>query len=260
MPDIIDIPIEKIKEQVLQRPVSQQGIEQLANSIKAVGILSPLLVVQHQETFHLIAGQRRLLAAGIIHLPTVPCIVVPVDQEKALAMSLHENLFREDLTAADEANLFAYLRDKLAYSGEKIAKLISKSGPYVSQRLALLTWDPQLVQGIKDRTISFSVARELSQVHDVQHRRYLIKHAIAQGINYRTASSWVKQWKAELIPAPLTKEEEGITEPHYLQTHVMCDCFWCEKSVPIEKVCNVIFCDECFKELKMAKSKSRQKT
>lgn len=259
MQDIIDVPLEKIKEQVLQRPVSQLGLQQLATSIKAVGILSPLLVVQREEVFHLIAGQRRLLAAGMLHLPTVPCIVVPADQEQALSMTLHENLFREDLTAVDEANLFCYLRDNLHYNGEKIAKLISKSASYVSQRLALLTWDPRIIAALKDRVMSFSVARDLSQVTDVKHRRYLIHHAIDQGINARTATAWVRQWRASMIPSPPPREDDELPPSGELHTRVESDCFYCQLTVDIAKMVNVLLCDTCFSGLREAKEADLKK-
>lgn len=259
MTEIIDIPTDKIKPQALQRPVSPQEIDGLARSIKSLGILQPLLVLQHQEEYHLIAGQRRLMAAQQVGLATVPCIIVPADQEKALAMSLHENLFRENLTPHDEATLYAYLRDHLKYTNRAIAKMLSKSEPYVSQRLALLTWDPIIIDGIKDNTLSFSVARELMQVRDIKHRRYLARHAIDDGINYRTARMWVQQWKQARLPIPEVEEAPALPPGAGLQTQVTADCYWCEKGIPIEKIINVFLCEVCFKDLDEAKQKARVK-
>lgn len=259
MTEVIQIPVDQINPQTLQRPVSEHGIAELASSIRALGVLEPLLVARHNQEFFLLAGQRRLLAAQQINLATVPCIVIPADQEKALAISLHENLFRENLTCVDEAMLYAYLRDKLKYANRAIAKMLSKSEPYVSQRLALLSWDPLIVDALKSDTISFSVARELMQVRDTTHRRYLIKHAVEDGINYRTARLWVQQWRQSIIPPVQEKEESPGPPGQPLQTSVVADCYWCERSVKIDDICNVFLCDKCFEELAKAKVVSRQK-
>ena len=256
---IIDIPIDAIKPQALQRPVSPQGIDELARSIRTLGVLEPLLVVQHQQDYHLIAGQRRLMAARQVGHATVPCILVPADQEKALAISLHENLFRQNLTPVDEAELYSYLRDHLTYTNRAIAKLLSKSEPYVSQRLALLTWDPIIVEAVRNETMSFSVARELSQVHDLKHRRYLAKHAISDGVNYRTVRMWVQQWKSSLLPPPQEDQTSpGPTGPS-IHTEAMTDCYWCEETVPVAKVCNVFFCERCMNDLQKAKDQQIKK-
>lgn len=258
MTEVIDIPTDQIKPQALQRPVSPQGIDELARSIKTLGVLEPLLLVQHQDVYHLIAGQRRLLAAQQVGLATVPCIIVPADQEKALQISLHENLFRENLTPHDEAILYAYLRDHLKYTNRAIAKMLSKSEPYVSQRLALLTWDPIIIDGIKDGSLCFSVARELMQVKDMKHRRYLARHAIDEGINYRTARTWVQQWKMSLVPPPSTGEAEPVPPGPELRTEVVSTCYWCDKGIPIEKVVVVHYCEVCFDDLEKVREKSRK--
>lgn len=258
MPEIVDIPTDAIKPQTLQRPVSPQGIDELASSIRKIGLLEPLLIVEHQDNYFLIAGQRRLLAAQQLNMATVPCIIVPADQEKALAMSLHENLFRENLSVIDEASMFAYLRDSLSYSNRSIAKMISKSEPYVSQRLALLTWDPIIQEGIRSGGLSFSVARELSQVHDAKHRRYLVKHAIDDGINYRTARMWVTQWKMSKVPPKEVLEDGPNPLAQSAPIKSVVPCYWCEQDIPIEDVTSVWLCPFCMEQMTQAKAHSRK--
>lgn len=256
---IQQLPLDKIKPQALQRPFNESALDQLASSVRSLGILEPLLVAQRGDEFFLIAGQRRLAAAKRVGLGTVPCIIVPADQEQALAISLHENIYRENLNPMDEADLYQYLQSQLGYSNRRIAEMITKSESYVSQRLGALHWDPQLVEGIRDSSLSFSVARELARVDDVSHRRYLIKHARADGVNYRTVRTWVCRYIGD--KATVEKEESlpSMDKGRALSGALKTDCYWCETSVDIDTINNVFLCDPCFEDLAKVKEKSRRK-
>lgn len=256
--EVTQIPIDQIKPQVLERPIDEERLNALSNSIKAVGILEPLLVVQLDNIYYLVAGQRRLKAAGRAGMATVPCIIIEADHEAALRVSLHENLYREDLNPVDEARLYAHLRDEMKYSNRKIAELVSKKEPYISQRLTMLTWDPLLVDAIAKNELSFSNGRELAQVTDTTHRRYLLRYAIQDGATYRLVREWVQDWKGKQHPVPPVEEPPLGADAAKTSSVVMSDCYWCEGSVTMDKIIMVYMCDKCFEQLDEAKKKSRE--
>lgn len=253
MTKVVEIPVNKIKNQLLKRSISEEGIEHLCSSIKKLGILEPLLVVEHEGSFTLLAGRRRLEAAQMINMATVPCLIIPADQEKALAVTLHENLFREHLNTMDEVNLYLYLRDTLGYSNRRIAEFASKKEAYISQRLAISSWHPKLQDALKEENVHFSIARELAHVDDTNHMLYLLRQAVEHGANYRTVRYWVQQWKQSMVPPAPHDESEDLPDLQTTKQHVVSNCFWCEVPVDIDKVVVVHFCEKCYGELATAK-------
>jgi ParB family chromosome partitioning protein len=246
--EIIQLPIDQIQPQELIRPVDEQKLDDLVQSVKSIGIIEPLIVARQDQAYKLIAGQRRLIAARRSSLPTVPCIIIQADHEQALAVSLHENLFREDLNPVDEAKLFEYLRDQLRYSNKKTAQLVAKSEGYVSQRLELLTWLPQIIDALRRSQIGFAVARELSRVEDRQYALFLLKHAIDEGVNYRTAANWVRAWRASksMDQEPPSEEELPFISSDYKPPLIACHLCGDHYS-PVE-LTTLLVCKKCLRE------------
>lgn len=245
MKQIVDIPPDQIKEPEVKRSFTQEGFEALKKSITTMGILEPLLVVKRGEQYHLTAGRRRLLAAKDLQLATVPCLVIEADHEQSLATTLHENIYREDMNAVDEANIFNYLSSTLKYSNKRIAQLISKSEAYVSQRLSIYLWPAELTEALSQDKISFSVARELSMIDDLKVLKQYTLFASQQGINYRTAKSWRQQYELTKSPTPAESPECESASGSSLETVTLGRCSNCKKQVPIPELTPVYLCEEC---------------
>ncbi len=112
-------------------------LQELADSIRAYGILEPLVVNRVHSHHDLVAGERRLRAAKLAGLPLVPCVVLQVTSKEAAELRLLENLQRQDLTPLEEANAFAELIQDHGYTQEQLATKLGKSQGWVSERLAL---------------------------------------------------------------------------------------------------------------------------
>lgn len=256
--EIIDIPIDSIKAQLLERTATDQGIIELTNSIKQVGIIEPLVVVKTENEYILQAGKRRLTAAKAAGLPTVPCIVVEVDKERSISITLHENLYREDLNPVDEAWIYQQLRDTHRYSGLEIARMVGRKEGYVSQRLQIVLWPDNLTDALRTGQISFSAARELIIITDAKHRDWLLKHAIESGVNYRTARRWRIEWQAQV---PDQEDEPDFTkpppEPPPPPSHLIL-CWWCSSPTEQSKIITIEVCHSCFGALQYSKEKLEQ--
>lgn len=256
--EILEIPIDSIKAQFLERTATDQGITDLANSIKQIGIIEPLIVLKTDTEYILQAGKRRLTAAKQAGLPTVPCIVVDVDKEGSIAITLHENLYRENLNPVDEAWIYQQLRDRHRYSGQEIARMIGRKEGYVSQRLQIVLWPDNLVKALATEHISFSVARELSIIADAKHRDWLLKHAIESGVNYRTARRWRIEWQSQV---PEKKEEPDFTKPPPEPDPPSFDesvCWWCDKLHKTSHIITIQVCHQCFSALQFSKDKVQE--
>lgn len=245
MSELMDIPPDQIKDPEIKRTFSKEGFEDLKRSIKAKGIIQPLTVVRRDTQYFLTAGRRRLEAAKELQLATVPCLIIEADHEQSLAITLHENLYREDMNAADESAIFHYLSLNLRYSNKKIAQMISKSESYVSQRLDIRLWIDELREALAQNKMSFSVARELSMIDDLKTLKQYVVFAVQQGINYRTAKSWRQQYELSKQPAPAESPESPPGSSPQLETFTLGRCSNCKKQVQIPELTAVYLCEEC---------------
>jgi ParB family chromosome partitioning protein len=125
---------------------SQQGLEELSESIAQHGILQPLSVRRCANGYELISGERRLRAARLAGLSEVPCIVVNVDPQESSLLALIENVQRRDLDFWEEAQALQALIDATGLSQEAVARQIGKSQSAVANKLRLLKLSPEAVK------------------------------------------------------------------------------------------------------------------
>ena len=166
--NIKTIPVEQIKPGPWQarKNFDANDLEDLSNSIKSKGILSPILVRQsndnNETSYDLIAGERRWRAAQMAKLHEVPCIVVnDVDANSASVMSLIENIQRIDLNVIEEAQGFNELINQHNYTQESAGKIVGKSRVYITNSLRLLKLPEKILSLIKDNKLSAGHARLL---------------------------------------------------------------------------------------------------
>lgn len=162
------IPVEQIKPGPWQarKKFDASDLEDLSNSIKSKGILSPILVTQsidnNESSYGLIAGERRWRAAQIAKIHEVPCIVInDVDANSASVMSLIENIQRKDLNPIEEAQGLNELISQYNYTQESAGKIVGKSRVYITNSLRLLKLPEKILNFIKDNKLSAGHARLL---------------------------------------------------------------------------------------------------
>jgi len=159
-----DVPTGSIEPNPNQPRVhfDEESLKDLANSIKEIGILQPLLVREvGPGKYQLIAGERRWRAAQKAKLGEVPVVVREIDQLGSVEQALVENLHRQDLTPLEEASAYQQLADDFSLTHEQVAKRVGKSRAAVTNALRLLTL-PAAIQGyLADGRLSASHARAL---------------------------------------------------------------------------------------------------
>lgn len=160
---------------------SDESIEELAESIKAVGVLQPLLIKKDGDKNLLIAGERRLRAAKKAGLTEVPVRFIDVDEEKGDRISLIENIQREDLNPMEEAEAYDTLRKKYKYTQEKIAGLVGKSRPYIANSLRLLKLEPVVMEMLRREELTISQGKLLLSVKDGNDQIKQAKRMVEEG-------------------------------------------------------------------------------
>jgi len=171
----------------------EESLNDLAKSIKEIGVLQPLLVREISKgRYELIAGERRLRAAQKAKLSVVPVVVREVNELASVEQALVENLHRQDLTALEEAAAYQQLADDFALTHEQVAKRVGKSRAAVTNSLRLLNL-PAPIQGyLADGRLSAGHARALLGCSSTSTMESLAASAVKEGWSVRTIEDAVK--------------------------------------------------------------------
>ncbi|MDO4542525.1 MAG: ParB/RepB/Spo0J family partition protein [Bacillota bacterium] len=171
----------------------EESIAELAESIRAHGLIQPLIAREHGDKYQLIAGERRLRGAKAAGLQEVPVIVIEADDKKVAELGLIENLQREDLSPLDEAMAFRHMLDEFGYSQENLGEIIGKSRSYIANSLRLLTLSPAETQALAAGKISPGHARAVLAVKTPDGRAFLLEEIIEKSLSVRQAEDMSKR-------------------------------------------------------------------
>lgn len=152
-----------------RRDMSQDALEDLANSIRAQGVIQPIVVRQlAEQQYEIIAGERRWRACQLVRLETVPCLIKNVEDNAAVAIALIENIQREDLNAIEEAVALQRLMTEFELSHQQVAEAVGKSRSAVSNLLRLNHLNEDVKQLVEHGDLDMGHARALLSLEGEQ--------------------------------------------------------------------------------------------
>jgi ParB/RepB/Spo0J family partition protein len=255
MPELKNIPLDQIMEPPAPMRVSmdEAALYELRDSIRALGMLQPIIVVPaakpdgvddkqvqamgapladgHPPQYEIVAGHRRYLAARLVPLAELPCMVYSDGSLAKEAAMLAENVYREDVTAAEEGFFYCELIEKHTLTEAQLCAMVKQSPEYIYARMDMVRKDELIAQLNAQRKINFTVAKELLKCPDPAHRQYLAQMAADSGATGSVVKSWVAQWRAQTSgpqePLPI-KESPDAGSPVHDNT-VKCWCCGGEK-------------------------------
>lgn len=170
----------------------KEALDELAASIREVGVLQPIVVAAAADGFTLVAGERRLRAARLAGLKTIPAVIRRATDDSALVESLVENVQRQDLTPIEEAAAFRQLLENYGMSLEQVADRVGKSRPAVSNALRLLGLPAAVQAMVAARDLSAGAARALAGLEDERYATYLAEKAVKEGWTVRRVEGAVR--------------------------------------------------------------------
>ncbi len=198
-PDFLMCPVDDIAPNRYQpRTVfSQEELDRLRESIAQQGVLQPLLVRNLDDSYELIAGERRLRAAKEANLTHVPVFVKNLTDEQVLEVSIIENIQRENLNVLEEAEAYHRLIKEFNYTQEKVAKKIGKNRSTIANLLRLRSL-PQLIKdSLVAEKISMGHARALLGAGSEDNQIYLFNIVLKKGLSVRDTEKLVNNVKKE---------------------------------------------------------------
>ena len=201
-----DLPLNQIRPNQFQprTQFDEEALSSLVDSIKAVGILQPVLVREvGPDEFELIAGERRFRAARRAGLATVPALIRGVDDVTSLEQALVENVHRENLNALDEAAAYQQLIEDFGLTHEEVGQRVGRSRAAVTNALRLFQLPPTVQRSVRDGLLSAGHARALLGTPDRALQERLASEAVEEGLSVRAIEERVR---AELSP----DDDDGV--------------------------------------------------
>ncbi|MBQ6505805.1 MAG: ParB/RepB/Spo0J family partition protein [Solobacterium sp.] len=191
----IEVAVSEIRPNPYQprKEFDEKALNELADSIKLHGIFTPLLVRKSVRGYELITGERRLRAARIAGLTTVPAISVDFTEEQMMEISILENVQREDLNPIEEASAYESLISRLGYTQEKLAQRVGKSREYCANMLRLLKLPADVQDMVTSRRLTMGHVRPLLALKDENEMYDAALHVLKNKMSVREVEAYVRE-------------------------------------------------------------------
>ena len=201
------LPVEQLQPGRFQprKDMAPDALEELANSVRAQGIIQPVVVREiDTDRYEIIAGERRWRAAQLAGLDTIPCLVKEVSDEATVAIALIENIQREDLNAMEEATALQRLLDDFNLTHQGVADAVGKSRTTVTNLLRLNNLQPDVKLLLERGDIELGHAKVLLAIEgDIQSE--IARTIVAKGLTVREAEKLVNK---ALNPSPVKEDPQ----------------------------------------------------
>lgn len=194
-----ELPLDLIDANPFQprKDFDEAALDELAESIRLLGIIQPITVVKTGKRYQIISGERRFRAARKAGLTTIPAYQrAGSDNREILLMALEENLQREDLDAIEVALAYQRLIDEFQYTQEELSTAVSKKRSTIANFLRLLHLPPEIQFAIKRRAITMGHAKALVNVQDVSDQLRILDQIISKDLSVREVEAMVARLDA----------------------------------------------------------------
>lgn len=215
------LPVEFIARGKYQprRDIQPEALEELAESIKAQGVMQPIVVrAIDKDRYEIIAGERRWRASQLAGLDHIPAIIRDVPDEAAIAMALIENIQREDLNPIEEAVALKRLQDEFELTQLEVAEAVGKSRSAVTNLLRLIQLDDEVKTLLEHGDLEMGHARALLSL-DTADQRQLARNVVAKSLSVRQTEVMVRQFQ-QRVQAPKKTAEATVTSPDIAKLEV----------------------------------------
>lgn len=236
---ICEIPLSKIVANPNQprREFDEEALNELARSIKEIGIIQPItLRCLDEEHYQIISGERRFRASQIAGLESIPSYVRTADDENVMEMALIENIQREDLNAVEIALAYQHLLDEYSLTQERLSERVGKKRATIANYLRLLKLPAAVQMGLRDKLIDMGHARALIALSDAKLQVKLYNEIVKEGYSVRKVEEIVKELtqplaqdgaangiqKQQLLPSEYKILKQQLSK--FFQTKVQLTC------------------------------------
>ena len=214
--NIVEIPIEDIYPNPNQPRThfDEKALQELSESIKALGIIQPITLKKEGDKFLIISGERRYRASKMAGLKEIPAYVRLVNDQELLEMALVENIQREDLDAIEVALTYQRLLEEIGLTQEALSQRVGKERSTITNSIRLLKLNPDVQQAIRNGDISAGHGRAILSLENPEDQQALFKQIVNNRLSVRQAEEAAKHFKS---PKEISISKEPKTLPNNLR-------------------------------------------
>lgn len=205
--NIVEVQIEDIYPNASQPRTyfDERALNELAQSIRNLGVIQPITVRKEGGKFEIISGERRYRASKIAGLASIPAYIRLVNDQELLEMALVENIQREDLDAIEVALTYQRLLDEIGLTQESLSQRVGKERSTITNSIRLLRLTPEVQNAIRSGEISAGHGRAIISLEDPESQNILFRKIVSEGLNVRQAEFASTQLKNPEKAEPKTK-------------------------------------------------------
>ena len=195
--NLLTVDLDKLmaREDQPRKSFDDDSLKELANSIKADGVIQPIVVRKVDDRYEIIAGERRFRASKLAELEKVPVVVKNVTDRKARELALVENIQREDLNPIEEAISLKTLMEEYKLTQQELSDIIGKSRSYIANNLRLLNLSDHIKEYLIRGELSPSQGRTLLSLETDEERNKYLDKLLVKEVNIRDVEKKAKQSK-----------------------------------------------------------------
>lgn len=232
-------------------PEDSDTIE-LAESIKRVGIINPLVVIRQGGNLILLAGHRRLVAAQLEGHDSVPCFIREASPEVSAEIAFAENFFRKDLSPVELACALKDCIVKKTMTIPQMAAGFHRSEHWVQNMIAIADWPTEVLEAVHNESLSVSAAANLVLVTDETYRAFLVRQAVENGATARATAAWLQAFQAMApMEEAVTAEPVPVGAPQAPMVP-QAPCLCCSQLFKVNEMSHVPVCGACILILRNA--------
>ncbi|AGX45468.1 nucleoid occlusion protein [Clostridium saccharobutylicum] len=193
--EIVKISVDKVVPNIYQprKCFNEDSIDELSKSIRQYGIIQPLTVRKMGEVFELVAGERRLRAAKLADLETVPCNVIDITDSESAEIALLENLQREDLNYIEEAEAYYNLINEHNFTQDELAKRMGKKQSTIANKLRLLKLSSKVREICLQNKLTERHSRALLTIPNEELQLKVVQKVIKDGLNVKKTEELINK-------------------------------------------------------------------
>jgi hypothetical protein len=212
--NLLTVDLDKLmaREDQPRKSFDDDSLKELANSIKADGVIQPIVVRKVDDRYEIIAGERRFRASKLAGLEKVPVVVKNVTDRKARELALVENIQREDLNPIEEAISLKTLMEEYKLTQQELSDIIGKSRSYIANNLRLLNLSDHIKDYLIRGELSPSQGRTLLSLETDEERNKYLDKLLIKEVNIRDVEKKAKQSKSKTEDIFIKEICERLTE------------------------------------------------
>ena len=251
---MVDIGLIVRPDMRMRQDFDPERLDELKESIKNIGLINPITLKKEGKNYEIMAGDRRFRACLDLGKKEIPAIVYASEGIEAEKIKIAENVVREEVSVIDEGFYLVKIKEKFGLTQKDLAQMINRTESYVHDRVKATEWHPELKVAVKNGSVNFSIARELSKLSNEDQLFQCINSCIEYGTTPDQARKWVRDYKAQEGSGEEFRkmEDQAVSSDEIAPSRLLQSCQVCKDAYEPRDMIYLTICRTCSDTIKKA--------